>query len=102
MPPILVGVSHWCIDLFSERNSYLIKGAEKWKLIFIALFVAGLTTFLLDAPLYLIFGQPVYYLLIGVFIIAPVHFLMLLTVCYLTNKVKLKKSRVGVAPRSAA
>ena len=89
--PLLFGISFWWMYRFSEKNARVVQGKGKWKLVLLVLLADVLISFLLGAPSFINEGKPVYYLLLGLLIIAPVHLLLLVGTCYFVKKSIVKK-----------
>ncbi|WP_027330657.1 ABZJ_00895 family protein [Marinimicrobium agarilyticum] len=89
--PILMGAAYWCFYSFSTKNTRLVRDDEKWHLIFLALAGDILTSMVLGTPTALANDIPVTYLLIGVVIIAPLHFLLLMFINFMVKKALVKQ-----------
>ncbi len=89
--PILLGISFWCFYSYSTKNSRIIEGSEKWKLVFSALAGDVLASVLLGVPTMLANEVPIKFLLIGMAVIIPLHALLFLAVNYCVKKHLLKK-----------
>lgn len=88
--PILLGVSFWCFYSYSTKNSRIIEGSEKWKLVFSALAGDVLASILLGVPTMLANGVPVKFLFVGMVVIIPLHTLLFVAVNYGVKKYLLK------------
>lgn len=89
--PILIGISYWFFYSYSNKNSRTIEGSEKWKLILFALFGDVLTNILLGTPTMLANEIPLKFLFVGMAIIIPLHFLLLVIVNYGVRKQIIKQ-----------
>lgn len=89
--PILMGIAYWCFYSFSTKNARIIGDDEKWKLIFLALSGDILVSVLLGTPTVMANDVPITFLFVGVAIIAPLHFLLLLLVSYAVKKALIKQ-----------
>jgi hypothetical protein len=88
--PILVAIAFWCFYSYSDKNGRVIEGNEKWKLIFSALAGDIIGTTLLATPTVMLNEIPLEYLLMGMAIVVPLHFLIFLAVNYFAKKQILK------------
>jgi hypothetical protein len=95
--PVLFAISFWCFYSYSDKNERIIEGSEKWKLIFSALAGDTLGSALLVTPTVILGEIPLEYLLIGMAIAIPLHFLILLAVSHFAKKqvLKLKPELAG-------
>ena len=84
--PILLGITFWCFYSYSTKNSRLIEGGEKWKLVLTAIAGDILATIILGTPTMLATGTPIKYLLIGMVITLPLHALLFIAVSYGVKK----------------
>jgi hypothetical protein len=84
--PILFAIAFWCFYSYSSKNSRVIEGAEKWKLIFSALAGDIIASALLAAPIIIADEIPLDYLLIGMAITIPLHLLVFMAVNYVAKK----------------
>ncbi|QPG06911.1 hypothetical protein IT774_07315 [Salinimonas marina] len=89
--PLLFGVSFWWMYRFSETNARVVQGKGKWKLVLLVLLADVLIFFLLGAHSLLNQEKSLYYLLLGLLIVAPVHLLLLVATCYFVKKSIVKK-----------
>ncbi|MEP1551995.1 MAG: ABZJ_00895 family protein [Paraglaciecola sp.] len=48
--PVLFGIAYWCFYSYSNKNSRVIVGREKWKLVFYAIAADVLASILLEVP----------------------------------------------------
>lgn len=89
--PILMGIAYWCFYSFATKNARMIGDDEKWKLIFLALAGDILVSVLLGTPTVMANDVPITFLFVGVAIIPPLHFLLLLLVSYAVKKSLIKQ-----------
>jgi hypothetical protein len=89
--PILLGISYWCFYSYSNKNSRIIEGSEKWKLVFSALTGDILTSILLGIPTMLANEIPVNVLFVGMMIVIPMHLLLFVVVNYGVKKQVIKQ-----------
>jgi len=88
--PILFAIAFWCFYSYSDKNGRIIVGNEKWKLIFAALAGDIIGTTLLAIPTVMLNEIPLNYLLMGMAIVIPLHFLIFLAVNHFAKKQILK------------
>lgn len=84
--PILLGISYWCFYSYANKNAKIIERNEKWNLIFLALLGDLITSMLLGVPTMLANEVPIKFLLIGLVVVLPLHFLLFLAVNYGVKK----------------
>ena len=84
--PILLGIAYWCFYSYSNKNSRVIEGSEKWKLIFIALAGDVLVSILLGTPTMLANEAPIIFMFIGMAIVLPLHLLLFIAVNFCVKK----------------
>ncbi len=89
--PILLGISYWCFYSYTNKNSRIIEGNEKWKLIFLALAGDAFVSILLVTPTLIAADVPIKYMYIGLAVIIPFHLLLLMAVNYGVKKQILKQ-----------
>lgn len=89
--PILLVISYWCFYSYSNKNSRIIEGSEKWKLIFSAIAGDVLVSLLLGVPTMLANEVPVKFLFVGMAVVIPLHLLMFIAVNYFVKKQLLKQ-----------
>ncbi|WP_341937635.1 ABZJ_00895 family protein [Marinimicrobium sp. C2-29] len=89
--PILMGIAYWCFYTFSTKNARIIGDDEKWKLIFLALAGDILASVLLGTPTAMANDLPIMFLAVGLAIIAPLHFLLLMLANYAVKKALIKQ-----------
>ncbi|WP_347331740.1 ABZJ_00895 family protein [Marinimicrobium locisalis] len=87
---LLMAVAYWFFYSFSTKNSRIIEGNEKWSLIFLALAGDVLTSVVLGVPAMLANDLPLGYFLIGLAIITPLHFLVLVVVSFGVKRILTK------------
>lgn len=89
--PILLGISFWCFYSYSIKNSRIVEGSEKWKLVFTALAGDVIASLLLGVPALLVSEVPVKYIFLGMAITIPLHALLFVVVSYGVKKSLLTK-----------
>lgn len=89
--PIFLALSYWFFYSYSNKNSRIIQTSEKWKLICLALAGDFIVSILLGIPTMLANEIPLEYLLIGMAIVMPMHFLLLIAVNFGVKKQILKQ-----------
>ena len=95
--PVLFAIAFWCFYSYSDKNERIIEGREKWKLIFSALAGDIIGSTLLAIPTIMLEEISLNYLLIGMAIVIPLHFLVFLAVNHFAKKqiLKLKPELAG-------
>lgn len=89
--PILLAISYWCFYSYSIKNSRIIEGGEKWKLVISALSGDILVSVLLGIPTMLVNEVPIKFLFVGLAVISPLHMLLFIAVNYGVKKQLLKQ-----------
>ncbi len=89
--PILLGISYWCFYSYSNKNSRIIEGGEKWKLVFSAIAGDILASILLGAPTMLANEIPIKFLFVGMLVIIPLHMLLFIAINYGVKKQIIKQ-----------
>ncbi|MFQ6372433.1 ABZJ_00895 family protein [Shewanella sp. YIC-542] len=89
--PILLAISFWCFYSYSTKNSRIIEGGEKWKLVFSALAGDVLASVLLGVPTMIANEVPIKFLFVGMAVVIPLHALLFVAVNYGVKKHLLKK-----------
>ncbi len=89
--PILFAILYWCLYSYSTKNSRLIAGKEKWKIILITLTANILISTLLAVPTLLSMQIPMKYLLVGLIVVIPTHIITVLLVNWVVKKQIVKK-----------
>jgi len=84
--PILLGIAFWCFYTYSTKNSRLIEGSEKWKLIISAIAADIVATIVLGVPFMLANELSIKFLFIGMVITVPLHALLFIAVSYGVKK----------------
>ncbi|WDE02500.1 ABZJ_00895 family protein [Thalassomonas actiniarum] len=97
--PILMAIAYWFFYSYSNKNSRVIEGSEKWKLIFSALAGDVLASLLLGIPAMLANEVPVKFLLVGMAVIIPLHLLLFIAVNFGVKK-QIVKQRPELAQNS--
>ncbi|WP_139342904.1 ABZJ_00895 family protein [Vibrio gazogenes] len=90
--PILFGISYWVFYSYTNKNQRIIEKQEKWHLILLALLGDVITTILLGTPTMLANHIPLHFLLVGLLISIPLHFLLFLAVNFGVKKMMLKQN----------
>jgi hypothetical protein len=88
--PVLFAIGFWCFYSYANKNSRIVAGNEKWKLIFTALAGDVLASTLLAIPTAIANKIPLEFILIGMAIVTPLHLLVFLAVNYVVKKQMLK------------
>lgn len=89
--PVLLAIAFWVFYSYSDKNSRLVAGSEKWKLVFVALAGDVLGSCLLVIPLVILEEIPLLMLFFGMLIVIPLHLLLLVLVNSFVGKYLLKK-----------
>lgn len=88
--PVLLATAFWVFYTCGDKNSRIVMGSEKWKLVSVALLGNVLSTCLLATPLFISGDFTLLMLLFGMIVIIPLHLLMLLFVNAFAGKYLLK------------
>lgn len=84
--PILIGISFWVFYTYTMKNNRLIKGTDKWELVFYALGGDMLVNIILSTIMIMQYDASIKFVLAGMLMAIPLHIILLLLSNFLLNK----------------